>query len=99
MIKKLIIYMIIVASLPSAAQSGEGYGTIRETDTAIIVEYYGNEEDAKAARITAERDDAAIAQRKTYVDQKNIKTLNKQSARLAAEAASLEKAKAEKLSE
>jgi hypothetical protein len=54
---RIIFCTMLLAALPLAALAGEGHGTIRETDTAIIVEYYGNAEDAKAARIVKERDE------------------------------------------
>jgi len=48
MIGKLTVFVILIIMAHSAHA---GQGTIRETETEIIIEYSGSEEDEKAAKV------------------------------------------------
>jgi hypothetical protein len=65
---------MLLTLLHLVAYAGQGTGTIRETDTAIIVEYSGNVEDVKVARIDKEREE-----KQTSVDAERRKALIEQS--------------------
>jgi len=95
MLKRILFYKMLAAVLPLAAQAWEGTGTIHETDTAIIVEYYGNPEDAKAARIVEEREnkqaEVDAERQRSKIEQSKARTAAKQAARFAERDANAEK--------
>ena len=87
MLRQIYFFLIVAASLPVAAHAGAGYGTITETDTAIIVEYYGNPDDVRAVKLAEERNEksaaAAAARQQELIEISRKRTKAKQAARFA----------------
>jgi hypothetical protein len=87
MFKRIIFCTMLLAALPLTAYAAASGCSIRETDTEIIVECYGNEEDLKAARIIRDSNDKQqqieAERQRVKVEQSNAKIRAKQAARMA----------------
>jgi hypothetical protein len=63
---RISLIILLLALLPNMAYAG--HGTIRETDSQIIVEYYGDDNEVIAANIIKDKDE------KLKVQEENHKT-------------------------
>jgi len=85
---RIIFFVLLLAALPLMAYAG--HTTIRETGTGIIVEYTGDEEEAKAAQIVKEQEEAKRAaeeENQRKIEEKNAEKRAKSEKRKAARSA------------
>jgi hypothetical protein len=83
MLRLKIILLLAACAALLAGPVLAGSGTIRETDTEIIVEYYGSDEDFKEAAVIREKRAKTEEEKKLEIEKKD-RVNQKRAARKAA---------------